>query len=151
MFSSIYNYYKLHLLNAFVYSDFLITGLETCVNLRSIYLQQNGIQIIEGLDTLIHLKTINLSQNRIIKIEGLSKLINLETLNLSKNSISGDNCMTHLLECPSITNLDVTSNELEDPNILQDILAKMPVLSCVYLKGNGMVSKFKKRTLFRKM
>ena len=124
---------------------FLITGLETCVNLRSIYLQQNGIQKIEGLDSLIHLKTINLSQNRIIKIEGLSKLINLETLNLSKNSISGDNCMTHLLECPSITNLDVTSNELEDPNILQDILAKMPVLSCVYLKGNGMVSKSKKR------
>jgi hypothetical protein len=120
-----------------------ISGLETCVNLRSLYLQQNGITKIENLSTLCNLKTINLSQNRITKVENLSGLLQLETLNLNKNCLGGENSMNGLLECPTITNLDVTSNDLEEPNILNEVLIKMPKLSCLYLKGNGLVRQIK--------
>jgi len=120
-----------------------ISGLETCVNLRSLYLQQNGISVIEGLDSLVNLKTLNLSQNRILKVENLASLVQLETLNLGKNALSGDDAVEGILECPSITNLDLTSNDLEDPEILTNVLTKMPRLSCVYLKGNGLVRKTK--------
>ena len=120
-----------------------ISGLETCVHLRSLYLQQNGISKIEGLSTLAHLKTINLSQNRIAVVENLSGLKVLETLNLNKNCLNGPTALRGLLECPTITNLDLTTNELEEPEILEEILQKMPKLSCVYLKGNGLVRKIK--------
>ena len=120
-----------------------ISGLETCINLRSLYLQQNGITKIEGLDKLVNLKSLNLSQNRLVKVQNLQCLVQLETLNLGKNSLAGSDALAGLLECPTITNLDVTSNDLEDTSILEEVLTKMPVLSCVYLKGNGLVRKTK--------
>ena len=92
---------------------------------------------------MAHLKTINLSQNRIAVVENLSGLKVLETLNLNKNCLNGPTALMGLLECPTITNLDLTTNELEEPEILEEVLQKMPKLSCVYLKGNGLVRKIK--------
>jgi dynein assembly factor 1 len=38
-----------------------------------------------------------------------------------------------LLECPSISVLDISDNKIEDPNVLPEIFEKMPNLSVLYL------------------
>ena len=46
-----------------------------------------------------------------------------------------------LLECPSITVLDISDNYIEDPAILPEILEKMPKLAVLYLNGNPVCKK----------
>lgn len=41
-----------------------------------------------------------------------------------------------LLECPSIAVVDLSDNYIDDPEILPQVLAKMPKLSVLYLQGN---------------
>lgn len=48
-----------------------------------------------------------------------------------------------LLECPSISHLDIQNNYIEDEKILEEILAKMPNLSVLLCKGNNFVKKIK--------
>ena len=44
---------------------------------------------------------------------------------------------------PSITNLDLSSNNIDDISIVENVLKKMPNLSALYLKGNPCVRKIK--------
>ena len=53
-----------------------------------------------------------------------------------------------LLECPTITCLDISENYLSDPEILPEILMKMPNLACLYSQGNDFQ---KKISSYRKM
>jgi len=57
---------------------------------------------------LVNLKVLNLSDNCIDKIEGLAGL-NLDTLYLARNRIGAGGVadLLGLLECPSITCLDI--------------------------------------------
>ena len=130
-----------------------ISGMDHLSQMRSLYLQQNVISKIENLDSMHDLKTLNLSQNRITKVENLSGLTSLETLNLAKNAISGSEALEGLLECPSITNLDLSSNELEDATVIDTVITRLPRLSCLYLKGNPLVRKTKhyRKTLITKL
>ena len=48
-----------------------------------------------------------------------------------------------LLECPSITTLDLQNNKIDDPEILEEILVNMPNLKVLYLQNNGVVNKIK--------
>ena len=58
-----------------------------------------------------------------------------------------------LLECPSITVLDISDNYIEDPAILPEILEKMPHLSVLYLMGNPVCKKIPnyRKTLITKI
>lgn len=49
--------------------------------------------------------------------------------------------MKGLLECPSITCLDLSGNYLTDPAILPEILEKMPNLGVLYLMNNDVTKK----------
>ena len=48
-----------------------------------------------------------------------------------------------LLECPSMTVIDLSDNFIDDPEILPQILEKMPKLAVVYLMGNEVTKKIK--------
>jgi len=48
-----------------------------------------------------------------------------------------------LLECPSLTVVDLSDNYIDDPDLLPDILEKMPKLAVLYLNGNPMTKKIK--------
>lgn len=91
-----------------------IEGFELLVNLRCLYLQENLIKEISGLDTLIGLTNLNLSDNTIEKITGLSQLAKLTNLQLKRNRIGSDglNDVVGLLECPSVSALDISDNKI---------------------------------------
>ena len=120
-----------------------IENIEHLKQLRCLYLHQNVIEEMSGLDTLSELRTLNLSQNKIAKISNLKGLEKLSTLNLGKNCLTNAEDLEGLLECPSITNLDLSSNNIDDVEIVEKVLKKMPKLSALYLKGNPCVRKIK--------
>lgn len=82
---------------------------------------------------------LNLSDNIIYKVEGLGNLPNLDTIQLKRNKLgkSGDKStledLKGLLECPTLTCLDLSENYLDDPEILPEIFEKMPKLAVLYL------------------
>ncbi|CDW73343.1 leucine rich repeat family protein [Stylonychia lemnae] len=165
-------YYRTPELNEKLYLHYKgvtkIEGLQDNVKLRSLYLQENLIEKMEGLDTLTDLCQLNLSDNIIQKVEGLAALTKLETIQLKRNRIGkglnsvnsqqpqimsedeagqpistciGD--LEGLLECPSLTVLDISDNYIEDPAILPEILEKLPNLAVLYLQGNPVVKKIR--------
>ena len=127
-----------------------LDGLEQNVKLRSLYLQENLIEKIEGLDTLQDLVQLNLSDNLIRKVEGLSNLTKLDTIQLKRNRIgkTGEEStaledIMGLLECPSIAVVDLSDNYIDDPEVLPQVLAKMPKLAVLYLQGNPVTKSIK--------
>lgn len=88
---------------------------------------------------------LQLSDNMISKIEGLSTLQELDTLYLARNRVgkNGLQDLYGLLECPSISTLDIQNNRIADENILEEILVKMPNLKVLYLKGNDCIKKIR--------
>lgn len=103
----------------------------------------------------MNLANINLSDNMISKIEGLSNLRNLDMLYLARNSIgrNGLDDLRGLLECPSITTVDLQSNKISDPDILEEILVHMPNLRVLYLQNNEVTGKIKnyRKTLISRL
>lgn len=58
---------------------------------------------------------LNLSDNLIEKVQGLSTLTKLSNLQLKRNRIGGAGLddVRGLIECPSISALDVSDNKIE--------------------------------------
>lgn len=81
------------------------------------------------------LANLNLSDNMIVTVEGLENLENLDMLYLARNRIgrNGLDDLRGLLDCPSITTLDLQNNKIDDPEILEEILVHMPNLKVLYL------------------
>ena len=74
---------------------------------------------------------------------GLKNLTKLSTLQLKRNRI-GDNGVSDLLgllECQSISALDLSDNKIDAEEIVPEILEKMPNLAVVYLQNNGFAKK----------
>lgn len=61
--------------------------------------------------------------------------------------------MIGLLECPSLSVIDLSDNYIDDPNILPEVLEKMPNLAVLYLNGNEVTKKIKnyRKTLIAKI
>jgi hypothetical protein len=116
-----------------------IEGLECCVKLRCLYLQKNLISRIEGLGECRELVTLDLSENRIRVLENLRGLGKLGTLNVAKNFLEEYDSVVELKDCRSITNLDISNNELKDVSIINDVLGSMPELVATNTSGNPMV------------
>lgn len=51
--------------------------------------------------------------------------------------------MIGLLECPTLSVLDLSDNYIEDPEILPEVFEKMPKLAVLYLNGNDVTKKIK--------
>jgi len=103
------------------------------------------IDQITGLDTLVNLRNLNLSDNLITRIEGLGCLRSLENLQLKRNRIgkNGLDEVRGLLECPSLTCVDISDNFIDDENILPEVFEKMPKIAVLYLQGNSAPKKIK--------
>jgi dynein assembly factor 1, axonemal len=111
------------------------------------------IEQIEGLETLTDLVALNLSDNLITRVENLGALVKLETLQLKRNRIGKVNSegekkscvedLKGLLECPSLSVVDLSDNFIDDPEILPEILEKMPKLAVLYLQGNPVTRSIK--------
>jgi len=91
-----------------------------------------------------NLRILNLSDNCIERIEGLQGL-NLDTLYLARNRIGhgGLDDIRGLLECPSLTCLDVQNNAIDDAEALPEVFEKMPELRVLYLLNNKLIKGIK--------
>lgn len=121
-------------------------GLEENTQLRSLFIQENAIRKMEGLDTLKELRQLNLNENFLTTVEGLAGCEQLDTLYLKRNRLGkGENedvaALRGLLECPTLTCVDLSENELGDPAILEEVIYRMPDLRVLYLQGNPVCRK----------
>ena len=121
----------------------IIEGLNNLIQLKHLYLNENMIKSINGeksLNTLINLDTLNLEKNYISEIQenDLSKLMNLNTLNLSFNRLRKIENLYGLLNCPSISILDLKNNGFEvNIKFIDEILSKLPNLAVLYLMSSN--------------
>ncbi len=120
-----------------------IEGIHMLSHLNSIFLQNNFLKDIQGLDSLSQLRVLKLQNNQINKISGLDKLTNLQNLDVSNNNLSDHDSIVHLQECPSLTNVNLSTNQILYDESIQHIFSAMPALACLYLKGNEFVRKFR--------
>lgn len=120
-----------------------ISGLTTNTQLMSLFLQENVIEKMEGLDFCTRLRTLNLSNCCIRKIEGLRTLEVLDSLYLKQNRIGKDGLddVIGLLECPSLQCVELHSNCIDEPAIVEEVFLKMPVLKVIYLHNNEITKK----------
>ncbi|NXC68589.1 DAAF1 factor, partial [Anhinga anhinga] len=117
-----------------------IENLEALTELRCLYLQINLINKIENLEPLQKLDSLNISNNYIKTIENLSCLKVLQTVQIAHNKLQTVEDIQHLKECPSISVLDLSYNNLSDPSIIT-ILETMPNLHVLNLMGNQVIKK----------
>lgn len=120
-------------------------GLEAQKEMRSLHLHENCIQKMECLEHMDDLRTLSLADNMFSKIEGLSGCKRLITLYAKGNSIgkNGLSDLEGLLECPSLEVIDLQQNHIEEGEILEEILVKMPNLKVLYLFKNPCTKKIK--------
>ena len=132
-----------------------IEGFENNSKMMALFLHENCISKIEGLEHMKDLRTLNLSDNMIAEVENIAGLTTLDTLYLKRNRIGrgGIEDLKGLLECPSITCLDLSDNSIEDPEVLPEIFEKMADLKVLYLQGNPVTKKIKnyRKTLVAKL
>jgi len=133
-----------------------IEGFELNTKMMALYIHENCIQKMEGLDTMVELRTLNLTDNMLTKVEGLSNLKKLDTLYLKRNRIGKNGTVEDLkglLECPSITCVDLSENAIDDEEVLPEIFEKMVDLKVLYLQGNPVTKKIKnyRKTLIAKL
>lgn len=111
----------------------------------SLFMQENVIEEIEGLETLVKLRNLNLADNCLRKVGGLGGCVELETLNLKRNRIgaggTGVDDLRGLLECPSLTSLDIADNHVDDPAVVDEIFVKLPNIRVIYAQNNPFIKK----------
>jgi dynein assembly factor 1 len=82
----------------------------------------------------------------ISKVEGLGNLPMLDTIQLKRNRIGrtgGLSDVLGLLECPTLTCVDISDNYIDDEAILPEVWMKMPKILVIYMQGNGCTKKIK--------
>ncbi|CAH8600289.1 unnamed protein product [Schistosoma guineensis] len=120
-----------------------IDGLHNQTELRSLYLAKNLIRSIENLDHMKYLDTLDVSYNMISKIENLDSLPNFTKLIISHNKLTEINDLIHLIKCEQLSVLDIQYNFIKDPNVVEEVFAKLPNLRVLYNQGNPFIREVK--------
>lgn len=107
------------------------------------YAQQNCLRSLSGLQQLPSLDTLNISSNGLDSLEHLQDCPLLSTLTAEHNHLSTLQGLAPLLQCTNLHTLDLQQNNIEDPAVVDAIIAHLPQLRCLYLKGNPVVSSIK--------
>ncbi|KER28391.1 hypothetical protein T265_04774 [Opisthorchis viverrini] len=105
-----------------------LTGLENQKELRSLYLAKNLLRKIENLDHMQYLDTLDVSNNMITKIENLDMLPNFTRLIIAHNKLTNLEDLLHVINCPQLSVLDLQHNHIKDPEVVEEVFAKMPSL-----------------------
>ena len=91
----------------------------------------------------------------ISKIQGISQNPELDMLYLARNRVgrNGVDDLRGLLECPSLTTIDLQNNKIDDPEVVDEIFCQMPNIKVLYLQGNPVTSKIKnyRKTMISKI
>jgi len=95
-----------------------LTGLEYCINLRSLDLHGNQISDISALAGLVKLEWLDLSYNRISNISPLASLTNLTWLYLYNNLIGNISPLANLTK---LTYLFLQMNQIGDISYLANL------------------------------
>ncbi|ETW50891.1 hypothetical protein PFMALIP_01049 [Plasmodium falciparum MaliPS096_E11] len=82
-----------------------------------LYLHMKGFHNIDGLDTFINLKCLFLNNNCIKKIDNLNNLVNLKALYLQNNDISTIENIT----CTSLVILNLSNNKIKTLDNIQHL------------------------------
>ncbi|CAH8605409.1 unnamed protein product [Schistosoma margrebowiei] len=120
-----------------------IDGLHNQTELRSLYLSKNLIRSIENLNHMKYLDTLDVSYNMITKIENLDLLPNFTKLIISHNKLTEMNDLIHLIKCKQLSVLDIQYNFIKDPNVVEEVFAKLPNLRVLYNQGNPFIREVK--------
>ncbi|XP_074092030.1 leucine-rich repeat-containing protein 9 isoform X2 [Macrotis lagotis] len=97
-----------------------IEGLQECKNLEKVFLYYNKITKIENLELLAKLEVLWLNHNSIKAIEGLKSLKNLKDLNLAGNFI---NSIGHCLDFNErLERLNLSGNQISSFKDLTDLV-----------------------------
>ncbi|CAH8602549.1 unnamed protein product [Schistosoma bovis] len=120
-----------------------IDGLHNQTELRSLYLAKNLIRSIENIDHMKYLDTLDVSYNMISKIENLDLLPNFTKLIISHNKLTEINDLIHLIKCEQLSVLDIQYNFIKDPNVVEEVFAKLPNLRVLYNQGNPFIREVK--------
>jgi dynein assembly factor 1 len=105
--------------------------------------QQNCLRSLSGLQQLPNLDTLNISSNGLDSLEHLQDCPLLSTLTAEHNHLSTLQGLQPLLQCTNLHTLDLQQNNIEDPAVVDAIIAHLPQLRCLHLKGNPVVSNIK--------
>ncbi|OON17804.1 leucine Rich repeat-containing domain protein, partial [Opisthorchis viverrini] len=116
-----------------------LTGLENQKELRSLYLAKNLLRKIENLDHMQYLDTLDVSNNMITKIENLDMLPNFTRLIIAHNKLTNLEDLLHVINCPQLSVLDLQHNHIKDPEVVEEVFAKIPSLRVLYNQGNPFV------------
>ena len=124
-----------------------IEGLDDLVQLRCLYMSKNLITQIDGLSSLKDLIILDLSYNRLSHLTNLSCCSSLQTINLARNCLATPDSIAHLIDCPSLHNVDVTNNKLEADEGFMDVFQRIPNLKALSCNGNELsrLPHFRKR------
>ena len=99
------------------------------------------MQKFENLESCPRLDTINCSNNYIHTIENIGSdvLPELNSLYLTHNKLRTAEDVANLVQCKSLSVLDLAHNHIEDIAII-NVLAQMPALRVLVLTGNPVIN-----------
>ena len=109
-----------------------LTGLESAVNLESLFLDSNSIVDISPLASLTTLRYLSLEDNDISDVSPLSGLVNLVNLRINENNVSD---LTPLAGLVTLTGLFVPDNDISDVSPLSSLVN----LDFLSLENNSIV------------
>ena len=96
-----------------------LTGLESAVNLESLFLDSNSIVDISPLASLTTLRFLSFENNDISDVSPLRGLVNLEGLHLDDNNVSD---LTPFAGLVKLTGLFLRNNDVSDVSPLVDLV-----------------------------
>lgn len=95
-----------------------IEGLEYCVNLKVLYLDDNKITDISSVKNLVNLRTLSILSNKISDITPVKDLVNLTFLKAADNNIEDISALTNLTKLKTIS---LFSNKITDVTALKNL------------------------------
>lgn len=97
-----------------------VCNLHPLSKLKCLFLQQNCLTRIENLSCCPELTYLDFSENNISRIEGLEGLRKLSSFKIARNRLTSISDILELTSCPSLTNVDVSYNNLGLSNSKSD-------------------------------
>ncbi|KAF8061976.1 ODA7 [Scenedesmus sp. PABB004] len=116
-----------------------LDGLPPLEQLKCLYVQQNCLRSLAALERVPGLDTLNVASNGLDSLEGLQACPGLATLVAEGNRLGGPAALAPLAACARLHTLDLQSCGIEDGEAVLSLVAALPELRCLHLKGNPAV------------
>ncbi|XP_033630919.1 protein phosphatase 1 regulatory subunit 7-like [Asterias rubens] len=105
-----------------------LTGLNCLSTLEELHATHNDLKSVGELSRCKKLNEVNFSYNRLSDVTGLKGLPHITILHLSHNVLT-TNCLKALGRLRSLQNLDISSNQLIEVNVIPELFPALEVLN----------------------